>query len=73
MLQFLQGRAYDGFIVRRAGGIVENFGDLSDRALPVREFPDERCSVIEPMGFLRPLVVDHQFLADLLSEELIFA
>jgi hypothetical protein len=52
---------------------MKNPGDLRDRAFAIREFPDQRCRVIEPVGFLRLLVVDHQFLADFLGEELIFA
>lgn len=52
---------------------MEDLGDLGNRAFAVRQLPDHRGGVIEAMGLLGLLVVDHQFLADVLGEELIFA
>lgn len=73
MIQFRQRRAHHLFIVGSAGGIVQDFRDVGDRPLAVRQLPHQRRGVIETMRRLRLLVVDHQLLADLLGNELVFS
>lgn len=52
---------------------MQDLGDVRYRTLAVGQAPHERRRTIEPVRRLRLLVVDHEFLADFLGEQLIFS
>jgi hypothetical protein len=52
---------------------VEQLGQIGGGPLTVRQAPNERGRAIQPVGRVRLLIVDDQFLADLLRDQLLFS
>jgi hypothetical protein len=70
-IEFGQGQAREVLVVRCAERSMQGRREIGQRTTSIREPPDHRSGRIEAMRFVRPLVVDHEFVSDFLREQLI--